>query len=56
MTATPIPRTLALTAYGDQDISIINEYPAGRQKIITRVIKENKRSEINALIEYELSQ
>lgn len=56
MTATPIPRTLAVILYGDMDISIIDELPPGRQKIITRAITENQRHGQYDFIRQQLMQ
>lgn len=53
MTATPIPRTLALTIYGDLNVSVIDEMPPGRQKITTRWVKEKDREKLYAQIEKE---
>lgn len=45
MTATPIPRTLALSIYGDLDVSLLNEYPSGRKQIKTKLVPPSKRRE-----------
>ena len=54
MTATPIPRTLAIILYGDLDISIIDELPPGRQKIDTYAVRRNMEERVNNFIKKEL--
>ena len=56
MTATPIPRTLALTAYGDLDTSVIREMPPGRQPIKTTAKPESRREEIYEFVREQLDQ
>ncbi|WP_125573001.1 ATP-dependent DNA helicase RecG [Levilactobacillus huananensis] len=55
MTATPIPRTLAITAYGEMDVSVINELPAGRQPIKTSWIRSNQVDATLREVKAELS-
>ena len=50
MSATPIPRTLALLLYGDLDLSVINELPPGREPVDTFLVGESMRSRVNAFI------
>jgi ATP-dependent DNA helicase RecG len=54
MTATPIPRSLAMTVYGDLDVSIIDELPPGRTPVETRVFGEEARQEVKKLIAREV--
>lgn len=51
MTATPIPRTLAMTAYADLDVSVLDELPPSRKPVHTAVMSETRRSEVVARIE-----
>ncbi|WP_298038445.1 ATP-dependent DNA helicase RecG [uncultured Desulfuromonas sp.] len=55
MTATPIPRTLSLTLYGDLALSVIDEMPPGRTPVTTRVLPESERRKAYAVIERELA-
>tara|TARA_B100001248_G_scaffold262391_1_gene258038 strand:- start:8459 stop:10036 length:1578 start_codon:yes stop_codon:yes gene_type:complete len=55
MTATPIPRTLSMTVYGDLDVSVIDELPKGRQSIVTKVVYENKRDKVFGFLEDQVA-
>ena len=56
MTATPIPRTLAFTLYGDLDVSVLDELPKGRRPIVTRVVRESGREAAYDLVRSEVAK
>ena len=56
MSATPIPRTLALLMYGDLDVSVLDELPPGRQRVDTFLVGESYRARINAFIRKQVEQ
>jgi ATP-dependent DNA helicase RecG len=56
LTATPIPRSLALTLYGELEVSILDEKPAGRQQIITEICSPNSRAQLYADIDKQLAE
>lgn len=56
MSATPIPRTLAMTYYADLDVSVIDELPPGRKPVATKLIKENRRDEVISGVRNELAK
>ncbi len=55
MSATPIPRSLALTVYGDLDVTVIRDRPPGRQEVETRLLWEKRRSELHDLMRREIA-
>lgn len=56
MTATPIPRTLAMTLYGDLDVSVIDELPPGRKQIITMHYSDSKRLRVHGFMKQQIAE
>jgi ATP-dependent DNA helicase RecG len=55
MTATPIPRTLALTIYGDLDVSVVDELPPGRKLIVTRQVTEDRVEQVYSFVQKQIA-
>src|SRR5690606_28444332 len=56
MTATPIPRTMALTLYADLDLSVMDEMPPGRTPVRTRIVREVERQRVYSFIEAQVKE
>jgi len=56
LTATPIPRSLALTLYGELDVSVLDQKPAGRQPIVTEISSPNSRKQLYAKLDEQIEQ
>ena len=56
MSATPIPRTLAMSYYADLDVSVLDELPPGRTPIKTRLVADSRRDDVVAFVEHQLAQ
>ncbi len=56
LSATPIPRTIALTLYGDLDISLLKDKPPRRGEVLTKIIKQNKKQDIYSFVKNELAK
>ncbi len=56
MSATPIPRTLAMLLYGDLELSVLDELPPGRKPVLTRLVPEEKREDMYQFIERQVSE
>jgi ATP-dependent DNA helicase RecG len=56
MTATPIPRTLAMTVYGDLDVSVIDELPPGRKPVKTSIMRDNQRIRLYGFLRQEIAK
>ena len=56
MTATPIPRTLAMTVYGDLNVSVLDELPPGRKPVLTKRVESHQRAELYRILENEMGK